>query len=246
MNVSFLANFLLQNVDACIDTLVTAGRLPEAAFFARTYKPSRASEVVRLWQADLKQVNPKAAEALADPAEYPNLFPDLELAIAAEAATVRGEVLPAATYPQHEADLSRDLIELVRTVAVCTKRCASGRVELRLTLAAAVQVRKGGAEAVAAADSGASDLTEVHAPEDDGQAEAEDAQTEDEPEDEPEVQSAEVQSPAPAAPESPPAAPESPAAKPEEPPAAPAIAPAVLNGGNVRPLACARRNDERV
>ena len=34
-----------------------------------------------MWKADLKQINEKAAEALADPAKYPNLFPDLDLAL---------------------------------------------------------------------------------------------------------------------------------------------------------------------
>jgi len=36
---------------------------------------------LELWKADLKTVNEKAAEALADPAKYPNLFPDLEYAL---------------------------------------------------------------------------------------------------------------------------------------------------------------------
>jgi coatomer subunit beta' len=36
---------------------------------------------LELWKADLKTINEKAAEALADPAKYPNLFPDLEWAI---------------------------------------------------------------------------------------------------------------------------------------------------------------------
>jgi len=31
------------------------------------------------------QINQKAAESLADPEEYPNLFPDWEAALAAEA-----------------------------------------------------------------------------------------------------------------------------------------------------------------
>lgn len=44
-NVSFLSSFLLGRVDECIDVLVTSGRVPEAAFFARTYRPSRISEV---------------------------------------------------------------------------------------------------------------------------------------------------------------------------------------------------------
>ena len=33
--------------------------------------------ILELWKANLRQVNEKAAEALADPAKYPNLFPDL-------------------------------------------------------------------------------------------------------------------------------------------------------------------------
>ena len=44
-NVSFLSRFLLGKVDECIDVLLASGRTPEAAFFARTYKPSRISEV---------------------------------------------------------------------------------------------------------------------------------------------------------------------------------------------------------
>lgn len=43
-NVSFLSRFLLGKVDECIDVLIASGRIPEAAFFARTYKPSRISE----------------------------------------------------------------------------------------------------------------------------------------------------------------------------------------------------------
>jgi hypothetical protein len=32
----------------------------------------------QLWKEDLQKQNPKAAESLADPAEYPNLFPELQ------------------------------------------------------------------------------------------------------------------------------------------------------------------------
>lgn len=41
--------------------------------------------MVKLWQADLAKVNPKAAESLANPEEYPNLFPSLKEALQAEA-----------------------------------------------------------------------------------------------------------------------------------------------------------------
>ena len=37
--------------------------------------------VLELWKTDLKQINEKAAEALADPVKYPNLFPDLDWAL---------------------------------------------------------------------------------------------------------------------------------------------------------------------
>jgi coatomer subunit beta' len=36
---------------------------------------------LELWKADLKVINEKAAEALADPSKYPNLFPDLDIAL---------------------------------------------------------------------------------------------------------------------------------------------------------------------
>jgi hypothetical protein len=62
-----VCHFLLGRLDACVDLLVGCGRLPEAAFFARTYAPSRVAEVVKLWQADLAKINPKAAESLANP-----------------------------------------------------------------------------------------------------------------------------------------------------------------------------------
>ena len=44
-NVAFLGLFLLGQLDECVDLLISSGRTPEAAFFARTYLPSRMSEV---------------------------------------------------------------------------------------------------------------------------------------------------------------------------------------------------------
>ena len=80
-NVAFLAFFVTGQVEECIQLLIDTGRVPEAAFMARTYMPSMMSTVLELWKADLKQINEKAAEALADPTKYPNLFPDLEWAL---------------------------------------------------------------------------------------------------------------------------------------------------------------------
>ena len=44
-NVAFLGLFLMGRLDECVDLLVASGRVPEAAFLARTYVPSRVSEV---------------------------------------------------------------------------------------------------------------------------------------------------------------------------------------------------------
>lgn len=41
-------------------------------------------QMVKLWREDLGKVNQKAAEALADPAQYKNLFPNMDAALQAE------------------------------------------------------------------------------------------------------------------------------------------------------------------
>jgi coatomer subunit beta' len=46
--------------------------------------PSKVSEVVALWRQDLAKVNQKAADSLADPAEYPHLFANFDWALKAE------------------------------------------------------------------------------------------------------------------------------------------------------------------
>lgn len=46
-------------------------------------------QLVKLWREDLAKINPKAAEALADPGQYANLFPNLDLALQAEQSQVR-------------------------------------------------------------------------------------------------------------------------------------------------------------
>eukprot|EP00894_Picocystis_sp_ML_P003291 jgi/Pico_ML_1/53808/g4284.t1 len=51
---------------------------------ARTYLPSRVPDIVKLWREDVKTINAKAAESLADPAEYPNLFQGYDSALQIE------------------------------------------------------------------------------------------------------------------------------------------------------------------
>ncbi|KAJ8553374.1 hypothetical protein K7X08_024052 [Anisodus acutangulus] len=83
-NVTFLCMFLLGKVEECIQLLVDSNRIPEAAFMVRSYLPSKVSEIVAIWKKGLSKVNQKAAEALADPEEYPNLFEHWQVACAVE------------------------------------------------------------------------------------------------------------------------------------------------------------------
>jgi len=116
-NVAFLAYFVTGQLDSCVQVLLDTNRIPEAAFFARTYLPSRISSVLELWKNDLKKVNEKAAEALADPVKYPNLFPDLEWALKVETIyrSRKDVFVPADTYPTAKDDLQLDLIALLKS-----------------------------------------------------------------------------------------------------------------------------------
>uniref|UniRef100_A0A3B4AGK3 Coatomer subunit beta' n=1 Tax=Periophthalmus magnuspinnatus TaxID=409849 RepID=A0A3B4AGK3_9GOBI len=99
-NVAFLAYFMQGRLDKCLDLLIKTDRLPEAAFLARTYLPSQVSRVVKLWKESLSKVNQKAADALADPSSYSNLFPGLQRALVAERYLEETHVgvRPAAEY----------------------------------------------------------------------------------------------------------------------------------------------------
>jgi coatomer subunit beta' len=115
-NVAFIAFFVTGQVEHCIQLLIDTGRIPEAAFMARTYMPSMISGVLEMWKTDLKQINEKAAEALADPQKYPNLFPDLEWALKVEDMynQRRGIHVPAISYPTAKGELELNLLEMVK------------------------------------------------------------------------------------------------------------------------------------
>lgn len=83
-NISFLSNFLLGKVDECLEILIKTDRIPEAAFFARAYAPSKISYVVKLWKEKLSAVSEKAGQSLADPEQYENLFPGYREALKVE------------------------------------------------------------------------------------------------------------------------------------------------------------------
>jgi coatomer subunit beta' len=141
-NIAFLALLLLGRANECIELLIGAGRLPEAAFFARTYLPSQMSRVVRLWRADLAAVSTRAADSLADPADYANLFPDLQWALKAEEArsslAAQGggggggaapTFAPAADFAAHKGGLSVDLIALLKEAGAGEDEAGAGQDE---------------------------------------------------------------------------------------------------------------------
>ncbi|CAG8633961.1 19563_t:CDS:10, partial [Racocetra fulgida] len=95
------------------DLLIKTDRIPEAAMFARTYLP----RVVKLWRESLeKQNKKKAAEALADPADYENLFSDFKHALIAEelAKKTRNNVVPAISYPDYKDNHEQDIIAEIK------------------------------------------------------------------------------------------------------------------------------------
>ncbi|RZF32170.1 hypothetical protein LSTR_LSTR004033 [Laodelphax striatellus] len=122
-NVAFLSYMLLGDLEKCLDILITTDRLPEAAFFARTYLPSQISRVVDLWRESLSKTSEKAGQSLADPKEYDNLFPGLTDALKTEKYLhpERVRLLPAAAYANIPANHVRNPIEEMKAAE------ASGR-----------------------------------------------------------------------------------------------------------------------
>lgn len=55
-NVAFISLFLQGRVSECVDLLCETQRLPEAAMFARSYCPSRISDVLTLWKDDVRML----------------------------------------------------------------------------------------------------------------------------------------------------------------------------------------------
>ncbi|KAL7299310.1 hypothetical protein TKK_0007889 [Trichogramma kaykai] len=112
-NISFLTHFLLGDIDKCLNILIETDRIPEAAFFARSYVPSRISECIKLWKEKLAKVNQKAATSLADPEEYPNLFPGYREALEVE-KFMREQYkkkIPASDYPNMTPNINRNAKE---------------------------------------------------------------------------------------------------------------------------------------
>eukprot|EP00546_Thalassionema_frauenfeldii_P010541 CAMPEP_0178915812 /NCGR_PEP_ID=MMETSP0786-20121207/12251_1 /TAXON_ID=186022 /ORGANISM="Thalassionema frauenfeldii, Strain CCMP 1798" /LENGTH=850 /DNA_ID=CAMNT_0020588997 /DNA_START=388 /DNA_END=2940 /DNA_ORIENTATION=- len=130
-NVAFIAHLLTGNVEACADILIATKRLPEAAFFVRTYLPSRIDEIVSLWKEDLSSVSESAANALACPKENPDLFEDSAIALEVEKMFIsqrdasKDSPVLAKDYLTAKDDLELNLINLIKTkrgIPVVTKK----------------------------------------------------------------------------------------------------------------------------
>jgi len=119
-NIAFSAYLLSGDVEACANILISTNRLPEAAFFARTYLPSRVDEIVALWKADLSKVSESAAQALATPEEQKEMFPDYDIAVQVEKmflsqrAATQSVGIPALDYLTAKDDLDLNLIDLIK------------------------------------------------------------------------------------------------------------------------------------
>ncbi|XP_074561524.1 coatomer subunit beta'-1-like isoform X1 [Curcuma longa] len=119
-NIAFLCLFMLGKLEDCLQLLVDSNRIPEAALMARSYLPSKVSEIVSFWKKDLSKVNPKAADSLADPEEYPTLFGDWQIALAVESnlAPSRGKYPSAEEYLSYMEKSNVNLVEAFRSMQV--------------------------------------------------------------------------------------------------------------------------------
>ena len=102
-NVAFAAAYTLGDVDTCVDMLIEVDRVPEAALFARSYAPSRVAEVVTRWKDDLRKISPVAAQALADPGQCPEGFPEFDAAVEAESVFRQAQHLRGAPSRNYRA-----------------------------------------------------------------------------------------------------------------------------------------------
>lgn len=119
-NVAFLCLFTLGKLEECLQLLVESNRIPEAALMARSYLPSKVPEIITIWRNDLNKVSKKAAESLADPEEYPNLFEDWQVALDSESkiSEKRGTYPPAEHYLNYAERSNINLMESFKSMQI--------------------------------------------------------------------------------------------------------------------------------
>lgn len=54
-NVAFEAYYILQDTDKCIEVLVKAKRVAEAAIFAKAHAPSALPKLIQQWGSQLQE-----------------------------------------------------------------------------------------------------------------------------------------------------------------------------------------------
>lgn len=74
-NIAFSCLWQIGDVTGCVDLLTKAGRTPEAALLAKTYKPSLAQDVTKQWKSGLAEKSKTIADMIAVPEQDEDLFP---------------------------------------------------------------------------------------------------------------------------------------------------------------------------
>ncbi|EGR29436.1 hypothetical protein IMG5_155860 [Ichthyophthirius multifiliis] len=120
-NIAFQINYYLSNLDKCIEILIKSKRYSEAALFAKSYCPSRISELVKLWKEDLiKQHRNIIAEKIADPIDYieEESFSDLKILMQLEQFYKKdrenNKDLPSFCYEEYNKMLNIDLFTALK------------------------------------------------------------------------------------------------------------------------------------
>lgn len=181
-NIAFMALLLQGKTVECVDMLAATDRLPEAALFARSYAPSKVSEVTAKWKEEVATSNPKAAAALADPGEYPNLFPELSFSMGAEKQLAGSEPGPASSYLSFVENRSVPLVERLQSgggasAEACDKDAAPMETEspaAETTSPAAAAEEDGGDDNTAGGDDDLDDDLELDDDDLDGDVEGDD------------------------------------------------------------------------
>ncbi|KPI86581.1 putative beta prime cop protein [Leptomonas seymouri] len=75
-NLAFTCYHLTERHAECVELLQRTGKTGDAAFYARTYCPAYIEDAVAKWKVSVATI-PRVSQALANPATYPNLFPQL-------------------------------------------------------------------------------------------------------------------------------------------------------------------------
>ncbi|KAJ5072967.1 coatomer subunit beta'-1 [Anaeramoeba ignava] len=113
-NIAFTCLFMMGEIEKCIDLLCKCQRIPEAAFMARSYLPSKVPQIVQLWKQYLKKNNSeKVSETIASPEDYLNLFPNYENSLKVEEyLTKKNQInFPSFQFEKFKNDPNVDLIQ---------------------------------------------------------------------------------------------------------------------------------------